>query len=148
MYILILKPLGIDGDRITSLNECLDFLCNGEVVYQLSFRQQKIARDVVTAIDYFHNRNIVHRNIKPRNVLVSNTHYCNLTNPHEIEQAWLQEGIVCKLADFGKSRSVMNQTETINHTRICNNMQRGTLVYNPPEAVVVTKKLLLILWKN
>ena len=35
------KPLGIDGDRITSLNEYLDFLCNGEVVSQLAFLQQK-----------------------------------------------------------------------------------------------------------
>ena len=51
----------------------------------------------------------MHRDIKPRNVLVSNTHYCNLTNPHEIEQAWLQEGIICKLADFGEHRSVMHQ---------------------------------------
>ena len=30
------KPLGIGGDRISSLNEYLDFLCTGEVVYQLS----------------------------------------------------------------------------------------------------------------
>ena len=81
----------------------------------------------------------MHRDIKPRNVLVSNTHYCNLTNPHEIEQAWLQEGIVCKLADFGESRSVMHQTATINHTRTTN-LQRGTLVYNASEAVVVTIK--------
>ena len=50
------KPLGIDGDRISSLNEYLDFLCTGEVVYQLSFLQQKIARDVVTAIDYLLER--------------------------------------------------------------------------------------------
>ena len=50
------KPLGIDGDRISSLNEYLDFICTGEVVYQLSFLQQKIARDVVTAVDYLLER--------------------------------------------------------------------------------------------
>ena len=134
------KPLGIDGDHVSSLKEYFEFLSNGKLVYQLSCLQPKIARDVVTAIEYLHGKNIVHRDIKPANVLVSNKHYCNMANSSEVEQAWLREGIVCKLADFGESRSKFDQTATLHHTRTTN-LQRGTLVFNPPEALDGRHKL-------
>ena len=64
------KPLHIDGDRVSSLTEYLEFICIGKLVYQLSCLQPKIAQDVVTAIEYLHGKNTVHRDIKPANALV------------------------------------------------------------------------------
>ena len=37
-----------------------------------------IARDITNAIVYLHGKDIVHRDIEPANVLVSNSHYSNL----------------------------------------------------------------------
>ncbi|XP_028403407.1 uncharacterized protein LOC114526104 [Dendronephthya gigantea] len=54
-----------------------------------------------------------------------------------MEKAWSKENIICKLADFGESRSIMNQTATLNHTRT-KNLERGTLVYNAPEALLIS----------
>ena len=61
-------------------------------------------------------------------------------NSSEVEQAWLQEGIVCKLADFGESHSKCDQTATFYHT-CTTNLKRGTLVFNPPEALDGKHKL-------
>ena len=36
-----------------------------------------ISSDVVCAVSYLHSRNIVHSDIKPASVLVSNSHYKN-----------------------------------------------------------------------
>lgn len=82
------QPLGINGDRVTSLTEYIDFVCSGDFVHQLSFLRPKIAQDIITAIAYLHEKNIAHRDVKPANVLVSNTHYCHLTDRDQIEKAW------------------------------------------------------------
>lgn len=126
------RPLGIQGDRVTSLTEFLDFACSGNFVQDLSSLHVKVAQDVCSAIAYLHKKDIVHRDIKPSNVLVSNTHYFHLTDRTAIEQAWLNECIVSKIADFGESRSSFNQTAAISHTRTTN-FERGTFVFNPPE---------------
>ena len=39
------KPLGIQGDRVTSLTEFLDFACSGNFVQDLSSLHVKIAQD-------------------------------------------------------------------------------------------------------
>lgn len=69
---------------------------------------------------------------------MSNTHYCHLKDSAQIEKAWQSEGIVSKLADFGESRSTINQTAAIRHTRTTN-FERGTLVYNPPEMLTAVQ---------
>ena len=63
-----------------------------------------IARDITNAIVYLHGKDIVHRDIEPANVLVSNSHYSNLQGVN-LKVAYEKTPIVCKLGDHGKARS-------------------------------------------
>lgn len=114
-------PLGIsNGACVSSLTDFLEYLNQSDSVEQMPFLQMKIANDVVTAVEFIHKDGIVHRDIKPPNVLVSNQHYCHLQSMQAIENTWSHEPVVCKLADFGESRSNLHQTATINHTNTTN----------------------------
>ena len=55
----------------------------------------KIESDVVAAIKFIHEQDIVHRDIKLPNVLVPNQHYCHLQGKEETEKAWSQLRINC-----------------------------------------------------
>ena len=63
-----------------------------------------IARDITNAIAYLHGKDIVHKDIKPANILVSNSHYSNLQGV-DLKVAYEKTPIVCKLGDHGKARS-------------------------------------------
>ena len=74
---------------------------------------------------------IAHRDLNPGNILVSNQHYCNkdkILVANEYEHC----PIVCKAADFGLSRSLQTQTQTIVESRT-SNVHRGTPAYMAPE---------------
>ena len=74
-----------------------------------------IAEDCALGLQYLHQNNIVHRDIKPQNVLVSN---CT------------DRKLVAKLCDFGEARSNLIKTQTLITTGLS---KRGTMIYNGPE---------------
>ena len=87
----------------------------------------KISLDLIDGLQFLHNNGIVHRDLRPANIQVSNKHYTNIT-----EAAELNNPIPCKLTDSGKSRSLIQQTRNILETQI-KHMQRGTLLFMVPE---------------
>ena len=88
-------------------------------------------QDIALGVEYLHENDIVHHDLKPGNVLTSNEHYSNM-DEDGIKDTWFRNDIVCKLVDFGESRSSVQQTNTICHT-MTNNVNRGTIVFMAPE---------------
>ena len=125
---------GVNGHRLSSLQDFLEFVSTDEqYIVGFSCLHTKIAEDVALGVKYLHENDIVHRDLKPGNVLISNQHYSNM-DEDGIKDAWSRNGIVCKLVDFGESRSPVQQTNTICHT-MTNNVDRGTIVFMAPEHI-------------
>lgn len=56
------------------------------------------ARDVVTGIDYLHQKNIAHRDLKAENSLVSNQNYSSKDG--DWAELYAKCSFVCKLTDY------------------------------------------------
>ena len=82
---------------------------NKEVIFD-SFTgiENVIVSDVVRAVSYLHSRDIVHRDVKPANVLVSNSHYKSYKHK-ELEMAGGKKTIVRKLGNLGKRDLCMHR---------------------------------------
>jgi serine/threonine protein kinase len=91
-----------------------------------------IATEVTKGLKYLHDNDIVHRDLKPDNILVSNQHYCELTDPVQIQERWMNSPIKCKLTDFGESRSSLIKTQSFYMTST-KNLDRGTPAFMAPE---------------
>ncbi|CAB4019764.1 Tyrosine- kinase SPK-1 [Paramuricea clavata] len=69
--------------------------------------------DVALGLKYLHEKGIAHRDLKPENILVSNHHYNRLTDTRAVECMASIKPLICKLTDFGESRSKDIHTEQI-----------------------------------
>ena len=98
-----------------------------------------ICKDIATGLQYLHNNDIAHRDLKPVNVLVINQHYCKLSRV-KIGKAWKECPVVCKLTDFGESRSREVHTQSILKSQT-NCVNHGTPVYMAPEILVDATRL-------
>ncbi|XP_068700833.1 cyclin-dependent kinase 9-like [Montipora foliosa] len=101
-------PFG-GSDKVSSLDKFLQYVHINEALDQFAL-PEKIASETAAGLAHLHDLGIVHRDIKPSNVLVSNQIYCSLEDRQELEYVFQARPIICKLADFGESRSAINQT--------------------------------------
>lgn len=123
-------PFG-GNDRVHSLEDFLHYIHAHDAVDAFPFHD-KIVEDICSGMAYLHEQEICHRDLKPANILVSNKHYAGLDNQEDLRSVCMSEPIVCKVTDFGESRSQAVQTATICHTAT-HNVQRGSPAYLAPE---------------
>ena len=106
-----LSVFGGEG-KVSSLKNFLSCLDKGNCHGIEANFMTSIASDIGSGLLYLHERGIAHRDLKPSNVLVSNHHYCEETNRDKIAYAWSHQPVICKLTDFGESRSKVMQTKS------------------------------------
>ena len=76
--------------------------------------------EISKGLEYLHSKGIVHRDLKAKNIRVSNQHYCDLSDEKSRFETLLERPVVCKPADFGESRSHLIQTAAALHSRTKN----------------------------
>ena len=88
---------------VISLNQLLILM--SEESYFTCFPEisNVIARDITSAIAYFHGKDIVHKDVKPENILVSNSHYSNLQEV-DLKVAYEKAPTECKLGSLESDR--------------------------------------------
>ena len=106
-----------------------------DIVDSFSGTGNVIASDIVRAMSYLHSRDIVDRDIKPANVLVSNFH--NKSYKHkELEIVFGKKPIVCKLSDFWEARSMYSQIYALTSKNYTTALHRGSLAFMAPELII------------
>ena len=73
-------------------------------------------RDIAEGLEYLHQNQTAHRDLKAKNILVSNQHYCHVSDDEARLAIYQQLPIICKLTDFGESRSMLIQTAEVHST--------------------------------
>ena len=80
----------------------------------------KMGYEIYKGLEYLHSKGIAHCDLKAKNILVSNQNYCNLLDEEARSEMFAERPVVCKLADFGESRSHLIQTAAALHSRTKN----------------------------
>ena len=106
-------------DKLCLVTEFMPLGSLDAVMHAYAFSPQmkiRIAQDIASGMKFLHSSGILHRDLKPGNVL------CN--------ELQLDSAVVCKIADFGTSRAVSSSKSSAAMTR-----RIGTPLYMAPEVL-------------
>jgi hypothetical protein len=79
-----------------------------------------VMSQIASGMEYLHGQQVVHRDLKPNNILVSPN-----TDPELSAEGYVE----VKLADFGLAKTKVNTSSSMLHSRIC-----GAATWRAPEA--------------
>ena len=95
---------------------------------------------LVSIKSYTHNRDILHRGIKPANVLVSSSHYKSYRHK-ELEMVFGKKPIHCKFGDLGEAKSMYTQTNALTGTNGTTTVHREILAFMVPDLIIVESSI-------
>ena len=101
-------PVGRDI-KVNSLDKPLDVFDSENLLPYFPGIGNNIAMDIINAVYYLHQNDIVHIDIKPTNVLVNNHYYSSL-KASRMHVVFQEQPIVYKLGDLGEAKSTFAQT--------------------------------------
>ncbi len=129
-----------EDDKV--VNSLADFLIHIDENYECDGFEHilpLVNYQIVQGVSYLHSNDIAHRDLKPANILVSNQHYSRLSKEDATREWQGERPIVCKLTDFGESRSSLIQTNTLLSSRVTK-VDRGSPAYMAPEILLHEKR--------
>jgi serine/threonine protein kinase len=99
------SPFELSIKEVSNLTDFLNYMdkIDGFGYFEDKF-SLKIGQEISEGLAYLHSKEIAHRDLKAKNILVSNQHYCHIAD-EEKKMLFSERPVICKLADFGESRS-------------------------------------------
>ena len=96
-------------ETFNSLDQLLQYLSTACLFTYFPAILNFIASDIGKGLAYLHENNVVHRDIEPGNILVTNTHCAHETK--YLASLFQKKTMICKLSYFGAGRSEIAQTK-------------------------------------
>ena len=127
------EKLGIQRESVSTLKAILGSCDSFNDFKGFEHLQYHLATDICCGLNYLHNKDVVHRDLKPDNILVSNINYA-VCDDKDLSLWWATKPITAVLTDFGESRSTLLRTRTVVNSAT-NRLVRGSPAYMAPEAL-------------
>ena len=121
--------------KVNSLEKLLDVFDSENLLPYFPGIGNSIASDIINAVSYLHQNDIVHRDIKTSNNLVNNHYYSSL-NASRLNAVFQEQPIVCKLGDLGKTQSAFSQTCMVTWNTYTRFITRGSTAFMAPEIFI------------